>query len=174
MPVIRRMLNASKTLSLGLVLLLVGCDHGTKHLAKAHLEGRSAVQLVPGVFDLRYTENTDMAFSLLGKWIGPETRQPLLVGMKFAVVTALLVYLLLRWSGLRGLERAGALLTLAGGVGNLIDRFARGYVIDFLHLRHWPVFNVADIAITVGVLLMAVGMRWPQRPAPLVAPSANG
>lgn len=65
------MLQVSKTLSMATVLLLVGCDHGTKHLAKAHLEGKSAVQVLPGVFDLRYTENTDTAFSLLGRWVGP-------------------------------------------------------------------------------------------------------
>jgi signal peptidase II len=160
------MLKVPKILPIAVVLLLVGCDHGTKHLAKAHLEGKSAVQLVPGVFDLRYTENTDMAFSLLGSWVAPHVRHPLLVGVKFAVVSGLLAFLFLRWSRLRSWERVGALMTFAGGVGNLIDRFARGYVIDFLHLRHWPVFNVADIAITLGMVLLGLGMRRPTKPTP--------
>jgi signal peptidase II len=157
------MLKVSKVLPLAVVLLLVGCDHGTKHLAKAHLEGKSALELVPGVFDLRYTENTDTAFSLLGSWVGPHVRQPLLVGVKLAVVSALVAFLLARWSRLRNVERAGALMALAGGFGNLIDRFARGYVIDFLHLRHWPVFNVADIVITIGVALLLLGRRAPTK-----------
>jgi signal peptidase II len=159
------MLKVPKLLPLAVVLLLVGCDHGTKHLAKQHLEGKAAWQLVPGVFDLRYTENTDSAFSLLGKWLGPELRQPLLIGVKFAVVAGLLGFLFVRWSRLRSLERAGALLTLAGGIGNLLDRFARGYVIDFLHLRYWPVFNVADIAITLGVALLVISSRLRLKPA---------
>jgi signal peptidase II len=168
------MLKVPKLLPLAVVALLVGCDHGTKHLAKAHLEGKSAWQLVPGVFDLRYTENTDSAFSLLGKWLGPELRQPLLIGVKLAVVAGLLTFLLARWSRLGSLERAGALMTLAGGIGNLLDRFARGYVIDFLHLRHWPVFNVADIAITLGILLLIVGSRSRAKPTPpLLAPGAS-
>jgi signal peptidase II len=161
------MLKLPKLLPLAVVLLLVGCDHGTKHLAKAHLEGKAAWQLVPGVFDLRYTENTDSAFSLLGRWLGPEQRQPLLVGVKFAFVVGLLGFLFARWSRLRPLERAGALMTLAGGIGNLIDRFGRGYVIDFLHLRYWPVFNVADIVITLGVALLFIGARLRAKPAPL-------
>lgn len=160
------MLQVSKTLSMATVLLLVGCDHGTKHLAKAHLEGKSAVQVLPGVFDLRYTENTDTAFSLLGRWVGPQIRQPLLVGVKLAVVTGLLLFLFVRWSRLRTIERVGTLLALAGGIGNLLDRFTRGYVIDFLHLRHWPVFNVADVVITVGVALLLIGLRRPSEPTP--------
>jgi signal peptidase II len=167
------MLKVSRVLPLAVVLLLVGCDHGTKHLAKEHLEGKAAVPLLPGVFDLRYTENTDTAFSLLGRWVEPHVRQPLLVGVKFAVVSALVAFLLWRWSRLRTFERAGALMALAGGVGNLIDRFARGYVIDFLHLRHWPVFNVADIVITLGVALLIVGMRLPSKPTPSLPASAG-
>jgi signal peptidase II len=158
--------QVSKSLSLATVLFLVGCDHGTKHLAKAHLEGKSAVPLLPGVLDLRYTENTDTAFSLLGKWVGPQVRQPLLVGVKLAVVSGLLLFLLTRWSRLGAVERVGTLLALAGGIGNLLDRFARGYVIDFLHLRHWPVFNVADIVITLGVALLVVGLRSAKKPPP--------
>lgn len=165
------MLKLPRLLPLAVVLLLVGCDHGTKHLAKAHLEGKAAWQLVPGVFDLRYTENTDSAFSLLGHWLGPEQRQPLLVGMKFAFVVGLVGFLFARWSRLGSWERAGALMTLAGGIGNLIDRFGRGYVIDFLHVRYWPVFNVADIAITLGVALLLIGARLRAKPAPVALTS---
>jgi signal peptidase II len=166
------MLKVPKLLPPAVVLLLVGCDHGTKHLAKLHLEGKSPVPVVPGVFDLRYTENTDTAFSLLGSWVAPHVRLPLLVGVKLVVVTGLLTFVLVRWARLGAWERAGALLALAGGVGNLIDRFARGYVIDFLRLRYWPVFNVADIVITLGVVLFAVGMRQPTKPTPSLPASA--
>jgi signal peptidase II len=167
------MLKVPKLFPLAVVLLMVGCDHGTKHLAKLHLEGKSAVPVVPGVFDLRYTENTDTAFSLLGSWVEPHIRHPLLVGVKLAVVTGLLAFVLARWARLGSWERAGALMALAGGLGNLIDRFARGYVIDFLRLRYWPVFNVADIVITIGAVLFAMGMRQPTKPAPGLPASAG-
>jgi signal peptidase II len=50
---------------------------------------------------------------------------------------------------------------LAGAAGNLLDRIFRGYVIDFIHVRYWPVFNVADICITAGVILFLwKGLRW--------------
>ena len=46
-----------------------------------------------------------------------------------------------------------------GAVGNLYDRFTQGYVVDFLHLHHWPVFNVADSCITVGAVMLAWGLK---------------
>ena len=50
-------------------------------------------------------------------------------------------------------------LLLAGALGNLSDRLFRGYVVDFIHLHHWPIFNVADICIVVGALLFALHAR---------------
>ena len=50
------------------------------------------------------------------------------------------------------------LLVTAGAVGNYLDRILRGYVVDFMHVEHWPVFNVADIYVTLGVALLAISM----------------
>jgi signal peptidase II len=57
-------------------------------------------------------------------------------------------------------SRAGLalLLVTAGAVGNYLDRILRGYVVDFMHVEHWPVFNVADIYVTLGVGLFAISM----------------
>ncbi|HVJ19880.1 MAG TPA: signal peptidase II [Polyangiaceae bacterium] len=140
------------------VMLLVSCDHGTKHLAKTHLEGQGALEMLPGIFELRYAENTDTAFSLLHRHVDPEPRLWLLSALMVAGLLAIGAFVFTRWQVLSGLQRVGGLFVLGGALGNVIDRLARGYVIDFLHVRHWPVFNVADIAICIGGLLLLLGV----------------
>mgnify|MGYP001547409408 CR=1 FL=1 len=147
-------MNRSRCLLLfASALGLFGCDHGTKHLAKVHLEGNRGIELIPGVFDLKYTENTDTAFSLLGKVVAHDTRFWLLSTLGALGLLAFVVFVVRRWSELRSWQRVGFVLVLGGGLGNLTDRLLRGYVIDFMHLHAWPVFNVADVAVCVGALL---------------------
>jgi signal peptidase II len=141
------------------VVLLVSCDHGTKHLAKLHLEGQRPVQMVPGVFELRYAENTDSAFSLLHHFVDPQPRLWLLSAAMVVALVAIVTFLAARWRALTATQRAGGLMVLGGALGNVIDRLARGYVVDFLHVSYWPIFNVADVAICMGALLLAMGAR---------------
>jgi signal peptidase II len=131
--------------------LLVGCDHATKLAAKSALEGQPPSSLIRGMLDLRYTENTDVAFNLL-RGVPEQVRGPLLVAAGAVVVLALLV-VQLRRSGL-GVARIALLLVTAGAMGNYLDRLARGYVVDFVYVPHWPVFNVADAYVTIGGLLL--------------------
>jgi signal peptidase II len=141
---------------------LVGCDHATKHVAKAQLEHQPPHQLLGSVLDLRYTENTDVAFNLL-RFIPERVRGPLL--LVFGGVAALaLVTIALRRHGDRTVQAAFVLIG-AGALGNYLDRVARGYVVDFIHLPRWPVFNVADIYVTAGIVLLA----WTSFKRPAVA-----
>jgi signal peptidase II len=133
--------------------LLVGCDHATKHVAKGELEGQGPRSLIHGVLDLQYTENTDVAFNLL-RAVPERVRVPFL-GVTGAVAVISLLGILLLRSGGSGLGRAALLLITAGAVGNYLDRIVRGYVVDFVHVPHWPVFNVADAYVTVGAILLA-------------------
>ncbi|MCB9608246.1 MAG: signal peptidase II [Polyangiaceae bacterium] len=142
-----------------LCLGVVGCDHTTKQLAVTHLSGQGPVPVVPGVLDLRYAENTDTAFSLLGSHVGTEPRVLLLSLLGALVTLGLLGYAALRWRAFNLGERVAMGLLLAGAVGNLGERMVRGHVVDFLHVRHWPVFNVADIAVVAGALLFAFAAR---------------
>lgn len=136
-----------------MAILLVGCDHGTKLVAKNGLEHGPSRPLVRGVFDLDYVENRDTGFGLLRAV--PETiRRPLLTSVQLISGLAFLVIGLRR--NVRAVTRACLLLISAGAIGNGLDRLSRGYVVDFLHLHHWPVFNVADIYITVGGILLAI------------------
>jgi signal peptidase II len=129
----------------------VGCDHATKYLAKTELEHQRPRELLNSVLDLRYVENTDVAFNML-RWIPVGVRGPILIAFG-ALAVVLLVAMLLRRSGTRATQ-ASFVLLLAGALGNYSDRLVRGYVVDFIHVPHWPVFNVADICVTAGATLL--------------------
>jgi signal peptidase II len=134
------------------VVVLVGCDHVTKHAAKAELENHAPRTLLARVLDLRYVENTDVAFNLL-RWIREDVRRPLLL-VSGALALAVLIVILARRKNTSATKVAMVLL-LAGALGNYLDRSFRGYVVDFIHVPHWPVFNVADIYVTAGAMLLA-------------------
>lgn len=137
-------------------LALVGCDHATKAAAQAALERRGPLSIVPGVLDLRYAENRDMAFSLLRG-----IQSPAKVAILFVCSIIVLGVILVGWWSSRrasATEQAGYALIVAGALGNAIDRAFRGYVVDFIHLHSWPVFNVADMAIVAGGILLAIVM----------------
>ena len=110
------------------------------------------VTVIPGVLALTYTENTGMAFSLFSgrAWaLGVVSAVCILVGW-----LALRRYTLGPWS------KTGAMLMLGGAVGNMIDRFLRGYVVDMFEALfvQFAIFNVADAALTIGTALMAISL----------------
>ena len=111
-----------------------------------------SVTLIPGVLALTYTENTGMAFSLFSgrAWaLGVVSALCILVG-----------WLVLRRYQLGRMSRIAAMLMLGGAVGNMIDRFFRGYVVDMFEALfvEFAIFNVADAALTVGTALMAISL----------------
>jgi signal peptidase II len=148
-------------------LALVGCDHGTKLVAQQALGHRGPLRLLPGILDLRYTENHDAAFSLLR-----QVEFPGKVAVLAALTCLALAAIVAIWWRRRDASRAeqvGYGLIVAGAVGNLLDRVARGFVVDFIHVHHWPVFNVADVLVGVGVALLFLAhlrRRAPPPPAP--------
>ncbi|UPT75322.1 MAG: signal peptidase II [Elusimicrobiota bacterium] len=133
------------------VVVLLALDRATKAWAFASLRPVGTIPLVP-FFDLTYVENTGAAFGM-GRGAGG-----ILTAVSVALVIAL-QYLRRKWPQDDPWLQWGAWLVTAGAVGNLYDRFAYGYVVDFLHIHHWPVFNVADSCITVGAGLLAWGLR---------------
>jgi signal peptidase II len=145
-----------------LVAGMVGCDHTTKRMARSELRGRDPVGLIGGVLDLTYTENRDLGFSTLRR-LPEEVRRPLALGLGLLGVLALSAVWVVRRSA-PGIEQLGYALFLAGALGNVLDRLVLGYVIDFIHLHHWPIFNVADICITAGAVVLL--LRWRQLARP--------
>lgn len=138
-----------------LALLLVGCDHATKIAAHALLPGHD-VSVVRGVLDLHYTENPDTAFSLTANLASPYKVTALVVLAALGML-AVAAYWWRRRKEASTLEHIGYATALAGGVGNILDRAVRGVVVDFIRLPHWPVFNVADVLVGVGVGLLFLG-----------------
>ncbi len=158
----------ARRLSLMLLMLvvlgLVGCDHATKAAAVSQLAGNAAVEVVPGVLDLTYAENTDMAFGAL-RWIPAGTRRIFLLATGFGLVAGFSWVLIRRRPS--AMESTGYAVALAGGLGNHGDRLFRGYVVDFIHVHHWPVFNVADVCLITGCALIMLGTwRVARRGAP--------
>lgn len=153
--------HVTKLSLLLLVLSTVGCDHATKHAAKVSLSTGGPLELLPGVLNLRYTENHDVAFSLLGK-IGLSQTPGTLAAMAIVVLAALGAVWWSRRQVATRLEHTGYALAVAGAIGNVTDRIFRGYVVDFIHVTNWPIFNVADIAVAVGMgLVLLASFRSP-------------
>jgi signal peptidase II len=133
----------------------IGCDRLTKRLATDALAGAAPRSFLADTVRLEYAENRG-GFLSLGEHLPAPVRQGVFVG-----ATGLLL-LLLAGAAVRlprgGFTSAGLALFLAGGVSNWADRLADGHVVDFIVLRagplHTGIFNVADVAITVGVILL--------------------
>jgi signal peptidase II len=155
-------MNRLRVLVLLSTFLCVGCDHVTKHLAKQAYENQPPKPLVGNVLDLTYTENRDCGFGLL-RAVPENIRKPILTSLQLGTGIIVLALALRRKVG-RSL-RAAFVLISAGAMGNGIDRIARGYVVDFVHLHYWPVFNAADVYITVGMVLFVLA-SWRRTSAP--------
>ncbi len=161
-----RVMGPSKARTAALLVLifgLVGCDHVTKHVAKTTLEDGSVQPLISNVLNLRYVENHDIAFNLLSA-VPASVRSPLLLVVGALAIIGLSILVFASRHGARWKTLALSVV-LAGAAGNYIDRLLRGYVVYFVHLTHWPVFNMADVFVTLGgLLLLFFGSR--QRAAP--------
>jgi len=152
-------------------LALVGCDHATKVAARAALGHRGPLPLLPGFLDLHYAENRDVAFSLLRTLPLPGKGALVIAGSVIGLTAVLFAW----WRRRRAssVEQAAYALLVAGAVGNALDRIIRGYVVDFIEIHHWPIFNVADAAIVAGVALLAIAaLRRP--PAAPTGPEGVG
>lgn len=138
-----------------LLLLLVLADQLSKWWVRSSLALYEVREVVPGLFNLVHYTNTGAAFGLLA---GEPTPGRRLFFVAVALLALGLLAVLYRQVGRQGGIYPHALaLIAAGAVGNLIDRIFFGKVTDFLDfylgVYHWPAFNIADSAITIGVLL---------------------
>jgi signal peptidase II len=136
--------------------LVVTLDQFTKSLVRSELSLFESVTVVPGFFDLTRIHNSGTAFGLLQTLNFP-FKAPALTLLGLAVL-AWLVYYTATLPVEQHLSRLGLALVLGGAIGNLIDRVAFGFVVDFVDVYfggwHFWAFNVADASITVGVALM--------------------
>ena len=112
---------------LAAILLLVGLDQYTKFLAVKHLKDQAEIALIPNVLYFQYLENRGAAFGIFQ-------------GKKFLLLKILCFFI------------------VSGGLGNMIDRMRLNYVVDFIYFSpiDFPIFNVADIYVTVSMILLFV------------------
>jgi len=139
----------------------VGCDQRSKYLAGEHLRGRDGISLVADTLRLDYTENQG-AFLGLGAFLsGPWRTALLMVGCSTAIAAILSYTLVVARAGY--FQVLGLSLICAGGIGNLIDRWAYGYTRDFLNVGLGPIrtgiFNIADVTLITGCLLVLLTQR---------------
>lgn len=146
-------MNQKTKLTLGMIagfIAAIGFDQWTKLLAVTKLMNQPPFPVWDGVFELLYTENRGAAFGML------QGKQFLFLVIA-VVVLAAACYAVIRMPANRKYLPLHliAMFLSAGAVGNMIDRFARGYVVDFLYfsLIDFPVFNVADIYVTVSMFV---------------------
>lgn len=161
---------------LGLAALVIAADQLTKAIVIATLgpEGpRSVVPVIPGLLRFIYVQNTGVAFGMFQD------------GGQILIFLAMGVILLLAIA-FRQLIRESIWLAIAlglqfgGALGNIIDRLRHGFVVDFIDFPRFPTFNVADCAITVGVIILGffllrrdMAMHAPETVAPAPAESVS-
>lgn len=156
-----------------LALLLVLLDQGVKYLVLTKIPLGGHVPFLPHLLELTYVQNTGAAFSLLAEhtWI-----------LTLISVLVVIVMVIALWKKVltHPLGVVPAVLVLSGGLGNLIDRIAFGYVTDMFRtlFMNFAVFNVADICITVGAVWLAVyvlfGYEKLEKKSKKEAPSHDG
>lgn len=134
---------------LGLILI----DQYTKFLALTHLKDQSPFVIWDGIFELRYLENRGAAFGIF------QNQQMFFIIMTLVVLIGI-VYIYIRTPDTKRYLplRLTIIFITAGAIGNMIDRVFRNYVVDFFYfsLIDFPIFNVADIYVTVTFLVLAV------------------
>lgn len=134
-----------------LAAILVVIDQVVKFLVRTHIPLGGHVPFLPYILELTYVQNTGAAFSILNQhtW--------LLTAASILVVAAMMALLWKKFFS-HPLGVISAILIIAGGLGNLIDRIAFGYVTDMFNtlFMNFAVFNVADICITVGGVLLVI------------------
>ncbi len=134
-------------------------DQSTKAWAQGRLRFKDDIEVIPGLLNFAYAENTGVAFSMLddhgstGRW-----------GLSAVAIIAAVLVIYFFWRTPRTDDRVlgGLALLLAGIVGNVTDRSRLGHVVDFIDFHiggwHYPTFNVADMAIVIGAGLLIIDM----------------
>lgn len=134
----------------GVVLLILVADQLSKRWVVSHVrlgESWNPLPLLQPLVSLTYVTNTGVAFGLFPAW------GDLFVGVAILAVAGILAYYLRLFLGLWVVELSLGLV-VAGAIGNLLDRLTYGHVVDFVDFKVWPVFNVADSAIVIGMAIL--------------------
>lgn len=143
---------------MGLVLIIVGLDQWTKIYVKSHFYLGESIPVIPGFFNLTFVTNRGAAFGMLAN--ANDLVRQILFLLVPVIACGWFVWLIWKTQEKHWLQPLSYSLIFSGAVGNLIDRFSMGYVVDFFdfyfQVHHFPAFNIADSAITVGAALLII------------------
>jgi signal peptidase II len=145
----------------GIVLVL---DQVTKYIVEKHIRLHEIITVIPGFFNLTHVRNPGAAFSLFSA--APESFRTIFF-TTITIIAVVVIIVLIRKTHERLMVFAFALI-MGGALGNAIDRVRYGEVVDFIQWYYrsyyWPSFNIADSAITVAVVLLAIDMLFVKKP----------
>ena len=132
-------------------LVLLAADQILKYWITQNLALYESMPLIPGLVELKYIQITGGGWSILSDYTW-------LLSLLTSIILVVVLILLIKGIIRHPLGRWGCVLLLAGGLGNLIDRFRLGYVVDMFNFQFmdFPVFNIADICVVCGMALAAV------------------
>ena len=122
-------------------------DQFVKYLVRTNMELGQSIPIISGIFHLTYIENPGAALGILAN-------RRLLFLLLTIIIVGIMFYLYFQLRQKKSLTAFSLGLVISGALGNFIDRFFRGTVTDLFDLRIWPIFNIADICICVGLALL--------------------
>jgi signal peptidase II len=145
-----------RTIFFAVIALMVAADFTTKHLACVNLEPGKSVSVINGAVCLTLVLNKGLLFGVM-----PADNQAAAIIFSFAVLAALF-FLTPKFFPEKH-ARTGSAFLIGGITGNLIDRIRLGYIVDFLDIKVWPVFNLSDVFICAGIGFMILYTIKPAR-----------
>ena len=154
--------------------LMVVADQFTKLVIHSYMKPYEVITIMQGYLNIYYAQNYGLAFGLFSDKLGASSTWIFLAIT--IVALAIIIHLFFRTEDKAVLLPMALSLVLAGALGNLIDRFHWGYVVDFIQMyfvsksppynaHYWPTYNVADISISAGIVLLIIDSFRPQREA---------
>lgn len=130
-----------------LILFFTFLDQLTKYFAVTLLRNENSIDVLP-FLAFTYVQNQGISFGLL-----QNLGNGIFLALNITLVIGLIAYLYAHRAKLAKWPWRALLLIVAGGAGNVLDRCFRGFVVDFIDFKVWPVFNLADAMITIGIII---------------------
>ena len=131
-----------------IVCVVLVLDQGSKYLVRSGMHLGQSIDIVGNFFSLTYIENAGAAFGILAN-------QTVLFVILTVIITVVLIAVYIRVNPRNALTGMALAIVIGGALGNFIDRVGKGTVTDMFDFHFWPVFNIADIALVVGLLYIA-------------------
>ena len=128
-------------------LVLLAADQVVKHIVRTSMVQGQSIPIIENIFHITYIENPGAAFGILAN-------QRMLFLVLTALIVGVMIYLYFSLNNKKSITAISLGVVVSGAIGNFIDRFMQGTVTDFLDFRIWPIFNIADICICVGLALI--------------------